>query len=172
MEKLLYWVTLISRSISYFLFFLYAKRQWKKGRGMRFTNVTFLNGQKMSENDYIYLTMTGHTLLMKSAQGNLIFVHGNPDGKISHGGKQYQPTDTRFLNDIPEGYYYGISCYAGTKLPVDRSGKVIDWVFPDTPYPVHSVYMGGNLYVCESTRYLCEKVLMVPIATESQLVNK
>lgn len=88
-------------------------------------------------------------MLLNTAEGQLVIIHGNSDGTMDYYGKSI--TIDQLATFLPAGQYSLIACYNGKRQDYQKDGVTIQRV--DTTkrrYISVCLYMRGNIYCTSS----------------------
>lgn len=104
---------------AYYNYTLYCAEMVDRGNGMFFTGVRF-NGELCDSMTVMEeFALDGKAILFTSDQGNILAIHGLPDGTISTGKNEKGEPVISPLEDlkkvVPRGTYYLVSCYNACK---------------------------------------------------------
>jgi len=165
MKKLL---TAIQAVILYILTVMRAVVMVRKGKGVVFHNIRFLNGDKITMSDLMVLAGANKTIIMNSDEGRVIFNHGNPDGTLVNCENPSFTVSSRYFSElVPNGEYWLIACYNGMRQDYRSDTHIFKRVCPSM-FPIHAPIIGSDMYVCSSNEGIC-KSLGIPLPSEEDI---
>ena len=144
---------------------------WLKGEAKIFTGVKLQNGQKITSRLFQkYVAMGNIPIVMSSKQGDIIFIHGNPNGQVICQQGSVDLDDLRIINMVQPGHYYIASCYNGMRHDINVNGRIFKRL-ASSIYPIHFPLMFGVVFCFSSSEDIC-KALGLPVADIKALPTK